>query len=294
MKFSVITPSYNRGATIERAINSVLNQTYQEFEIIIVDDGSTDNTISILKKYTYDSRIKIIEVKKNGGVNIARNIGLNNVSNSTDWITFLDSDDEFLFDALENIKSTIERNSQINYFRFPIKYSDGNSYNNTVLFETIGNYRIYLENLHNYGDWVSVLNHSLLINYSFCFNEDISAFELITWLSLSKVQNVYYGSSIVLVCHIDNVSISRPINKSLSYYDNAIRGYTQIIDSYGEDLIINNKAVYVSYMFLLGYLNIITGNKKIGLIQTFKSMKYDFFNLRSLRNILYTFFHISK
>ncbi len=75
MKFSIITPTYNRAHTIERAINSILNQNYQNYEMIIIDDGSTDNTFEILKKYLDDPRIRYIGPNKNGGVNVAEILG---------------------------------------------------------------------------------------------------------------------------------------------------------------------------------------------------------------------------
>ena len=64
---SVIIPTYNREATIKRAINSVLGQTYKEVELIIVDDGSTDNTVEIIHSYR-DKRIKLVSLSGNCGV----------------------------------------------------------------------------------------------------------------------------------------------------------------------------------------------------------------------------------
>ena len=90
MKFSIITPTYNRANLIERAIKSILNQSYQNFEMIIVDDGSTDNTDEIVSKYLYDTRIRYVKATQNGGVNKARNIGIRNIAQDSDWITFLD------------------------------------------------------------------------------------------------------------------------------------------------------------------------------------------------------------
>jgi len=74
-KVSVIIPTYNRAHLIGRAIQSVLNQTYQAFEIIVVDDGSMDNTEEVVKRLN-DSRIKYIKHKFNRGGNAARNTGI--------------------------------------------------------------------------------------------------------------------------------------------------------------------------------------------------------------------------
>ena len=95
---TVIIPTYNREATIKRAINSVLGQTYKEVELIIVDDGSTDNTVEIIHSYR-DKRIKLVSLSGNCGANIARNTGIKLAKG--EYIAFQDSDDEWLEDKLE-------------------------------------------------------------------------------------------------------------------------------------------------------------------------------------------------
>ena len=88
MKVSVIIPTYNRAHLVSEAINSVLNQTYQDFEIIVVDDGSTDETCEKLRPY--QDKIKYVYVK-NGGAAYARNVGMKIARGK--YIAFLDSDD---------------------------------------------------------------------------------------------------------------------------------------------------------------------------------------------------------
>lgn len=95
---SVVMPVYNREKTLKRAIDSVLSQTYTNLELIIVDDGSTDNSVKIVEEYD-DQRIKLICEKLNGGANKARNIGIANASG--EYIAFQDSDDEWVVDKLE-------------------------------------------------------------------------------------------------------------------------------------------------------------------------------------------------
>lgn len=96
---SVIVPTYNRAKVIHKSIDSILKQSYQDFEIIIVDDGSEDDTKNVIEKYN-DSRIRYIINNSNiHGPSVARNIG---ISNSTgDYIAFNDSDDEWHSDKLE-------------------------------------------------------------------------------------------------------------------------------------------------------------------------------------------------
>ena len=104
MKVSVIIPTFNRFSLISRAIDSVLKQTIKPFEIIVVDDGSSDNTSTFIKN-NYKS-VKLIK-QNNLGVSKARNVGIKN--SSGDWIALLDSDDEWKKNKLEiQIKSLSE------------------------------------------------------------------------------------------------------------------------------------------------------------------------------------------
>lgn len=91
LKVSVVIPTYNRAKYVVKAIDSVLAQTYTDYEVIIIDDGSTDNTCEVLKPYT--DRIQYIH-QDNAGVSAARNTGIRAAKGK--WIAFLDSDDEWL------------------------------------------------------------------------------------------------------------------------------------------------------------------------------------------------------
>lgn len=93
---SVIIPLYNKEAIIERSVQSVLNQSFANFELIIVNDGSTDNSFEIVKSIQ-DKRIVLIN-QPNGGPSKARNTGIK--AANSDWIVFLDADDELLPEAL--------------------------------------------------------------------------------------------------------------------------------------------------------------------------------------------------
>ncbi|GAA0455700.1 glycosyltransferase [Halococcus dombrowskii] len=95
---SVIIPTYNRSDLLPRAIDSVLKQTVDDFELIIVDDCSEDNTSEVVKRYN-DKKIKFISHSKNQGGSAARNTGIKHADG--DYIAFLDSDDEWMPRKLE-------------------------------------------------------------------------------------------------------------------------------------------------------------------------------------------------
>lgn len=102
---SIVIPLYNKDRFIRRTIQSVLNQTFTDFELIIVNDGSTDNSKEIVEKYN-DTRIKLISIP-NSGVSVARNTGIKNAKNS--WIAFLDADDWWAPTFLEEMVGTIRK-----------------------------------------------------------------------------------------------------------------------------------------------------------------------------------------
>lgn len=90
---SVIIPTYNRAHLIRKSLESVLNQTFDDFEIIVFDDGSTDDTEKVVKQFT-DERIRCLRHEQNRGAAAARNTGIRAARG--DYIAFLDSDDEWL------------------------------------------------------------------------------------------------------------------------------------------------------------------------------------------------------
>lgn len=108
---SVVVTAYNRANTITRTVQSILNQTYNNIEIIIVDDGSTDNTNELIEKIE-DKRIRIFRHPKNGGVIAAKNTALDNIKG--EWFVFVDSDDEIIPEAIETlIKIPLEFDKEV-------------------------------------------------------------------------------------------------------------------------------------------------------------------------------------
>lgn len=107
---SVIIPCYNAAPYIEETINSVLDQSYEHVEIIVVNDGSTDNSLELIKKYTINAKLICID-KKNGGVSSARNEGLKRACGK--YIALLDADDVWLKDNLERKIEKLETNADM-------------------------------------------------------------------------------------------------------------------------------------------------------------------------------------
>lgn len=115
--FSIIIPVYNGEKTIMKTINSILEQSYNHWELIVVDDGSKDNTLAVVKQFN-DPRIRIIK-QNNLGVSVARNNGI--LEANKKFIIFLDSDDEVTNNWLQDFKELINGNLKTGFLSCGIK-----------------------------------------------------------------------------------------------------------------------------------------------------------------------------
>lgn len=135
MRYSVIVPLYNAESTIKACIDSVLNQTYKDFELIIVDDGSTDKGGEICDEYAKNfDNVKVFHVE-NGGLSSARNIGMRNADG--EYILFLDSDDEWEKCLLEKVNE---------FYGVPII-----AFGYEVVFSNFADKRIFVSESKKYG-----------------------------------------------------------------------------------------------------------------------------------------------
>ena len=105
---SIIVPVYNVEEYLDRCIQSVLNQSYKNIEIILVDDGSTDKSLEICNKYKKETKIKVFH-KKNGGLSSARNFGMKKIKGK--YIYFLDSDDYISINTIEILYNSLKNNN---------------------------------------------------------------------------------------------------------------------------------------------------------------------------------------
>ena len=121
-KISVIIPTYNRGKSIIQSINSVLEQTYHNLEILIVDDCSTDDTEYKISKID-DPRVKYIKLKENKGASLARNIGIKMATGK--YITFQDSDDIYKINKIEKqYINMIKKNSDFDFCKICLHFNN--------------------------------------------------------------------------------------------------------------------------------------------------------------------------
>ena len=127
MKFSIITPTYKRADILHRAIQSLLQQTYTDWEMIIINDSPQEETYSELEKNISDKRIVYLKNTENKGVNFSRNRGLDAISPQSKWVIFLDDDDYLTPDALEALHQLIQSHPDKKWLITNRAYAQGNS-----------------------------------------------------------------------------------------------------------------------------------------------------------------------
>lgn len=245
---SFIIPVYNGERYIDKCIESILNQTVKNFEIIIIDDGSKDNTFNKCKYY--QSKYNNIKVftQENQGVSIARNNGLKN--SSGEWIIFVDSDDEVVEDYIECVLKYLDNESDLILFEYGVDKKNNKDISNKIYTETyiedkkndliicaLDNKRMSEKwrNISLRAPWAKVYKKSLLKNYNIKFTPKIKMgedllFNINVYLNANKVK---YIKKIVYIVDERNDSVSRDYIDNLDeidklFYDNLYK----ILDKY--------------------------------------------------------------
>jgi len=207
---SIIIPTYNREHLLGRALKSILNQTYKDFEVIVVDDGSTDNTEDVIREF---SALKIHYIKhiENKGEGAARNTGVKAARG--DYVAFLDSDDEYLPEKLEKEMAVFKSESP----RLGVVYSDmceiernGAKYlwrSPTFMPKDGLSYRRALEyQIYGIGIGSSVVRRACFDKVGF-FDEGLSYYvDLDFFIRLSKEYFFYHIKEPLMNYHVTNDS----------------------------------------------------------------------------------------
>ena len=228
---SIIVPVYNVKKYLRRCVDSILTQTFTDFELLLVDDGSTDSSGKICDEYKdKDDRIRVFH-KENGGVSSARNLGLDNARGR--WITFVDSDDWIKNDYLSSmvirstdadlIMSSFETTNEIKVCDNKIK---DEFFENTSIKNFVERY-IYTATLCS--PWCKLFKKSLIdglrFNEKISFAEDtIFVFEYLVKINSVRTVDIY------------SYQYNRDINDSLSRRLLSVQEYRYIIFEYSKSL----------------------------------------------------------
>lgn len=232
---SFVVPVYNSERYIDKCINSILNQTVGDFEIIIIDDGSKDNSFKKCKKYQNENKNVKVFSQRNQGVSVARNNGLS--KSNGEWIIFVDSDDEIVPDYIETALP------YINNYKYDLIIFDygisGKEYNNisSKLYSEVylKNESIELlkcvftnENLNNnWGNvslrspWAKIYRKSLLNKEEIVFIQKVKMGEdlLFNINVYLKANKICYVKKVVYIVNERNDSVSRSYISNMDEVD---------------------------------------------------------------------------
>ncbi|MCX8966990.1 glycosyltransferase [Erwinia psidii] len=202
--FSLIVPVYNAAQYLETCIDSILLQSENNYEIIIVDDGSTDNSLVILDKYKNDERVNVLS-KENGGVSSARNYGLNVAKG--DYISFVDADDFLPEETLATWRSLMQNNISMavgqseGYTHDGIRIPNLTSSENSKILNCADAINDILYFNPKYGVCDKIFRADIINSNSLRFDEKIANFEdllfVIHYLNLAENRKVVFSDKII-------------------------------------------------------------------------------------------------
>ena len=233
-KFSIIIPVYNTEKYLEKCISSVINQKYKNFEVILIDDGSKDNSGAICDEYAKkDNKVKVIH-QINAGVSTARNVGIKNANGK--YIIFLDSDDSLNGESLTRLNDIIEKNEEIDCILYNVdgEFKDG-MYKEEKLKSLIVQL-IITEKIN--PPWNKVYKRNIIEENNIVFDKNIQIGEdlLFSITYLSYANNICILNEELYNYTVDNSnSLTRKYKenkyKQLMYVDDEIRKYLQTFQS---------------------------------------------------------------
>lgn len=205
---SVVIPLYNKESIISKTLRSVLSQDYDDFEVVIVNDGSTDRSVEIVKGID-DSRIRLLE-QENGGPSKARNTGVRNAKG--EWIVFLDADDELLPGALGYFFKNISSNPNIGFWAAPTYIAaNGKMIRTSYLFDGLLKNPYASHVLHYFSPRTGNCIHRTSLVKECLFNENIKRYEDVDFFfRMYKKTRVYVLSTPVLVENRGYAAASTP------------------------------------------------------------------------------------
>ncbi len=216
---SVIVPVFNVEKYLSRCISSIVNQTYKNLEIILIDDGSTDKSLKICKDWEKrDNRIKVIS-QENKGVSSARNRGLSIAKG--DYLSFIDGDDEINIDLYNSF--TDEYNLNIDIIRFRCQTQHGRyKFSSTKLEEGLfffdntkkQKYSLFLRK-HLLGSvCYTIFNKRVISNLTFEKNYKYGEDYLFYFQALENCKSIYFSNKILYYYKVNNYSATRKKNKN--------------------------------------------------------------------------------
>ena len=240
--FSIVLPVYNAEKYVANAINSVINQDYKNWELIIVDDGSNDNSYKVIKKFLNDNRINYI-YEKNSGVSAARNNALKHANG--DYVLFIDSDDYFSMNILDDMSKLLSKKNvdvvKFGYFTergmIRKKYKFSSTINQILEDESL---KLEVKNnIFSSYDFNCVWNSVIKSNIAKSIQFDkkiINAEDLLYFYKVLKTSKSIFITNepyYHYIYNFDSVSHTKDIRKSIKKFNDLIYVYSIIENDIG-------------------------------------------------------------
>ena len=286
--FSVIIATYNRAHLLPRAVNSALNQSYQNFEVIIIDDGSTDNTSQVLESFKGDPRIVYHRHKENMGLSTTWNKGLDLAKG--DYVVFLDDDDELSPKALENAVSKIIELSPKGVRTIWFDAIDSQSGEITGKGINGNSYITYEDHLCGKidGDFYIVIDRNLIGENRFD-ERTWGGTATLLWLKIFYQAKVFHVAEVFGVIHREHGStVSNDFRTKIKWKEKYLWTHRIFLQEFGQDLKKLCPGEYGNRRALLGLFCLLNGEGIEGRKELLESLKYHF-SLQSVFLFLMSF-----
>lgn len=281
--FSIVIPTFNREKIIRIAIDSVLSQSFQDFEIIVIDNGSSDNTNQIIKSYS-NSKLKYFYQIGSGSPASPRNKGIS--ESSARWICFLDSDDYWLPNKLESLHEAILMNKEVDVFyhyEIMLNQKTGKEVLLSHRRKLLNMYEDLLENGNQLSTSATTVRRSFLIEHQLFFNESpdfaiVEDYDL--WLRIAfKKAKFFLLKEALGVYVVNGQNLISDWSLYIRNLKNLYHFHFYVIQNYEEnkDKLWRNKLIEID-LLRIGYL--------------FRSQKYVLFILSFLKSMMKNPFYI--
>ena len=262
---SIAIPLYNRPREIRRALESCLAQPFDDFEVIVVDDASTDNSADVVAGYA-DCRLRLIRHERNRGMCPAYNTGA--LTARGQWVIFLDSDDELLPDALSLIaKHAAAAPDDIARLGFMYRYSTGGASPDPPLQDEVWGYTEYLQWMNKDLQRQDILHCTRRETFARMRMTDSRAYELSYLLDFAARYRTHTLPFVVGLVHetgSDRASITHP-RRLLSEAPDFAADTDLILQQHGRALAEHAPRRYERLLNARAYLHFISGHRRLGL-----------------------------
>lgn len=277
LKITVATPVYNRQDCIVRCIESVVNQSFVPFELLIVDDGSQDDTVAIIQPYIEKNPwITLYKMAQNKGVNAARNCCVSQARG--EYILWLDSDDELVPEAIEQIVNEVKQVDLVDYKHFMFVVSDRQEeFSRNGLYNRDRNIISYNQWLLGdvTGDFAHLMHIDILRKFSFF--EEFKASEGLNFLRIHRFTQKQLFINKLIISRTRGRHDSLSLDGFLTNESNIIEKYRYnyfFIENFGLDLLSLNKVTYYKTSLQLLVIGVSLGfqSQNIALFTKLKSL----------------------